>query len=87
MAGGREYSGNVKKTVEIGQKWLDRIRDADKREEKWRKQAARAEAIYLNRTEAGAHKFYFNICHCFSTPILSKNNDRFISLCINMSIR
>ena len=63
MAGGREYSGNVKKTVEIGQKWLDRIRDADKREEKWRKQAARAEAIYLNRTEAGAHKFYFNILH------------------------
>jgi hypothetical protein len=50
-------------TVEIGRKWLDRIKDADAREDTWTKQAKRAEAIYLNRTENGAHKFYFNILH------------------------
>jgi hypothetical protein len=50
-------------TVEKGRKWLDRIKAAEKREDTWRKQAARAEAIYLNRTENGAHKFYFNILH------------------------
>jgi len=50
-------------TVEIGRKWLDRINAADKREENWTKQAKRAEAIYLNLTESGAHKFYFNILH------------------------
>lgn len=49
--------------VETGRKWLDRIRDSEKREDKWRKQAARAEAIYLNRVENGAHKFFFNILH------------------------
>jgi len=50
-------------TVEVGQKWLDRIKDSEKREDKWRKQAKRAEAIYLNRTEDGAHRFFFNILH------------------------
>lgn len=50
-------------TVEVGQKWLDRIRESEKREDKWRKQAKRAEAIYLNRTEDGAHRFFFNILH------------------------
>jgi hypothetical protein len=54
---------NLHKSVQIGQKWLERIRDAEKREEAWRKQAARAEAIYLNRTDNGAHKFFFNILH------------------------
>ena len=50
-------------TVELGQKWLDRIRAAEKREEKWTEQALRAEAIYLNRQEHGAGKYYFNILH------------------------
>jgi hypothetical protein len=63
MAVALKSPGYEKPTVEMGQKWLDRIRDAEGREDKWRKQAARAEAIYLNRTENGAHKFYFNILH------------------------
>jgi hypothetical protein len=63
MAVALKSPGYEKPTVEMGRKWLDRIRDAEGREDKWRKQAARAEAIYLNRTENGAHKFYFNILH------------------------
>lgn len=63
MAAYSRKSGDPKASVEIGRKWLDRIRDAEKREDKWRKQAAKAEAIYLNRQEQGAHKFYFNILH------------------------
>lgn len=63
MAAARKSSGYAHPTVEKGRKWLDLIRDSEKREDKWRKQAARAEAIYLNKQESGAHKFFFNILH------------------------
>jgi len=46
-----------------GQKWLERIQAASKREEKFLEQAARAENIYLGKTEEGAEKKYFNILH------------------------
>jgi hypothetical protein len=68
MAGSQNSVTNP--TVEIGRKWLDRIREADKREEDWSKQAKRAEAIYLNRTDDGAHKFYFNILHSNTETIV-----------------
>jgi vacuolar-type H+-ATPase subunit I/STV1 len=46
-----------------GQKWIERIQAASKREEDFLKQAGKAENVYLNNTEEGAHKFYMNVLH------------------------
>lgn len=54
---------DAKQVRELGGKWMDRIRAAEKREEKWIESAKRAEAIYLNKAEDGAPRYYFNILH------------------------
>lgn len=50
-------------SVEIGTKWIDKIRAAGKREDAFLKQATEAEAIYLNQAKDGADKYLFNILH------------------------
>jgi hypothetical protein len=47
----------------LGSKWMDRIRLAEKREDTWLKDAAKAEAMYLAEAKDGAEKQYFNILH------------------------
>lgn len=46
-----------------GQKWLERIASATKREDDWIKTARSAEAIYKAEVKDGAAKQYFNILH------------------------
>lgn len=50
---------------ELGRKWMERIRSAQKREERWRREAEKAEKAYLNDEESDAEgKTYdFNILH------------------------
>ena len=47
----------------LGSKWLERIRAAEKREEKFNTSAESAEAIYSVKTDDGHAKQYFNILH------------------------
>lgn len=54
---------DAKQIRELGGKWMDRIRAAEKREERWINAAKRAEAIYLNKPEDGAGEWMFNVLH------------------------
>ncbi len=49
----------------MGEKWLSRIKTAEKREDDWTKSATKAEAAYLcdSETDAGGYKPQFNILH------------------------
>lgn len=57
---------NLKKAAslkEMGQKWMDRIRQAGEREKPFVSSAKHAEAIYTTEAKDGAPKQYFNILH------------------------
>ena len=47
----------------LGNKWLDRIRAAHKREDTWVKTAEKAETMYRAESKEGTAKQYFNILH------------------------
>lgn len=48
----------------LGRKWLERIRLSEKREDKWMKDAERAESLYLaGQSEDGQEEPEFNILH------------------------
>jgi hypothetical protein len=47
----------------LGQKWLERIRMSEKREDKWMKDAEKAESIYLAGQGEGTDEPEFNILH------------------------
>ena len=50
----------------LGAQWIDRIRQSEKREESWRKDAAQAEKAYLADTDtmiSGGKTYDFNILH------------------------
>lgn len=51
------------KPATLGTRWIEKIRKAGERENAFLKSAQRAENIYLNRTEEGATKKFFNILH------------------------
>lgn len=46
-----------------GMKWIERINAASKREDDFLKEAARAENVYMNKTDEGAETKFFNILH------------------------
>lgn len=52
-----------KSLLELGSKWMERIRAAEKREETFVNTAKKAEAIYTGQAKDGAAKQYFNILH------------------------
>lgn len=54
---------DAKTAKQQGEKWLERIRASEKREETWINQAKKAEAIYLSEAKDGAQKYFFNILH------------------------
>ena len=63
MEGGAEYTrADLEK---LGQKWLERIRLSEKREDRWMKDAERAESLYLagQCEEEGGEEPEFNILH------------------------
>lgn len=65
MSDAPETPYNATDLITRGQRWMERIRSAQKRQDQWEKDAAEAEAVYLAAKEMpmGGRRFEFNILH------------------------